>query len=42
MEFKDFADYWAPVTRKDWPLAVFVNSLAAETGERFKAAANAA
>ena len=29
MEFKDFADYWMPVTGKDGPLAAYVNSLAA-------------
>ena len=38
MEFKDFADYWAPVTGKDGPVAAYVNSLAADTRERFKAA----
>ena len=42
MEFKDFADYWTPVTGKDGPLAAYVNSLAADTRERFKAALNAA
>ena len=35
MEFKDFADYWMPVTGKDGPLAAYVNSLAADTRERF-------
>lgn len=42
MEFKDFADYWAPATGKDGPLAAYVNSLAADTCERFKTALNAA
>jgi hypothetical protein len=42
MEFKDFSDYWTPVTGKDGPLAAYVNSLAADMRERFKAALNAA
>jgi ubiquinone/menaquinone biosynthesis C-methylase UbiE len=42
MEFKDFADYWTPLTGKDGPLAAYVNSLAADTRERFKTALNAA
>jgi len=42
MEFKDFADYWAPATGKDGPLAAYVNSLAPDMRERFKAALNAA
>ena len=42
MEFKDFADYWTPVTGKDGPLAAYVNSQAADTRERFKTALNAA
>jgi ubiquinone/menaquinone biosynthesis C-methylase UbiE len=42
MEFKDFADYWTPVTGKDGPLAAYVNSLAADARDRFKTALNAA
>lgn len=42
MEFKDFTDYWIPVTGKDGPLAAYVNSLAADMRERFKTALNAA
>ncbi len=42
MEFADFADYWAPMTGKDGPLAAYVNSLAPEPRERFKAALLAA
>lgn len=42
MEFEDFADYWVPVTGKDGPLAAYVNSLAADPRERFKAALSAA
>ena len=42
MEFKDFADYWAPATGKDGPLAAYVNSLTTDTREQFKAALAAA
>ena len=42
MEFANFADYWAPVTGKDGPLAAYVNSLAPDMRERFRAALHAA
>jgi SAM-dependent methyltransferase len=42
MEFANFADYWAPATGKDGPLAAYVNSLAPEPRARFKTALDAA
>lgn len=42
MEFKNFADYWAPYTGKDGPVADYVNSLAPDARERLKEALNAA
>ena len=42
MEFKDFADYWTPLTGKDGPLAAYVNSLTPDARERFKDALTAA
>lgn len=42
MEFADFADYWAPMTGKDGPLAAYVNSLETAPRERFRTALNAA
>lgn len=42
MEFADFADYWAPVTGKDGPLAAYVNSLEPQPRERFRTALQAA
>ena len=38
MEFANFADYWSPTTGKDGPLAAYVNSLAPEPRETFRAA----
>ena len=42
MDFKNFADFWAPLAGKDGPQAAYVNSLAPAQQEKLKDALNAA